>query len=129
MTKYEGLTYEEKKIALDEADRIMNPIKRLREIKEYVEKVKSVHSTPILKIEETEWLIEQAELRQIDHQASVLANKINTAYTKEVMGENERLRETLEGLLHIEAVTQPNNYEELLKNVREYVVEALEQSP
>lgn len=73
------------------------------------------------------WLIEQAELRQIDHQASVLANKMNTAFTKEVMDKNERLREALEGLLHIEAVTQPSDYEELLKNVREYVVEALEQ--
>lgn len=42
-----------------------------------------------------DWLIEQAELRQIENQASVLANKINTAYTKEVRDENERLRDVL----------------------------------
>lgn len=46
---------------------------------------------------------------------------------KDLIAENERLREALEGLLHIEAVTQPSDYEELLKNVRGYVVEALEQ--
>lgn len=77
---------------------------------------------------DVDWLIEQAELRQIENQASVLANKMNTAFTKEVMDKNERLCEALEGLLHIEAVTQPSDYEELLKKVREYVVEALEES-
>lgn len=70
---------------------------------------------------------ENKRLREVGEGQSRLYERLNRDYVVK-SEENNRLREALEGLLHIEAVTQPIDYEELLKNVKEYVVDALEQS-
>lgn len=46
------------------------------------------------------WLIEQAELLQLERQGAALANKLNSAYIKEVMDENKRFREALSQIAH-----------------------------
>lgn len=81
-------------------------------------------------IDEAERVQELEELDALYHyflHENLDINKVSETID-ELVTENKRLCEVLEGLLHIEAITQPNDYEELLKNIREYVVEALEQS-
>lgn len=88
-------TCEEKQEALSEAFQMMKERGRVERLENMSPIAVSMDGNVLISGEDWHWLTEQAELLQLERQGAALANKINSAYVKEVMDENKRFREVL----------------------------------